>query len=296
MADDTEGGPPGDTAGARRQAGNAPPGPEPAERGGGSGLAEAAMLGLATATLYMLSAAVQLGYQDQFGFTYLTANVEGIAATVQFFILPLVCGMILAGLLALGTLRGRRLASGGRSAVLIERLLLVLPFTFMLAFWFITESPAFLHVARNTLIVCAAYLGASPQVIGPIMRLLRAEPTQFRAVRRPLLWGQALLGAVLLIFFGYDFGKANALHIGEVDVCLLTDDDPGERVVVQQTADVFVCARVDWTTREIFAEFTYVKLDQDRSVRVKRVVFAPSAIGVRLPAPAAAPLANPGGG
>jgi len=254
-----------------------------APTGGISGLAEAAMLGVATATLYMLSAAVQLGFQDQFGFTYLTANIEGIAATVQFFILPLVCGMILAGLLALATVRGRRLTSPGSLATVLERLMLFLPLTFAAAFWLITESPSLLHIARNTLIVLGAYVGASPQLIGPVMRRLQAEPSQFVAVRRPLLWGQVLLGAVLLIFFGYDFGKTNALHIGEVDVCMLPEDDGGERVLLQQTADVFVCARVDWETREIFADFTYVKLDQDRVVRVRRVVFTPSAIGVRAP-------------
>lgn len=254
-----------------------------APTGGISGLAEAAMLGIATATLYMLSAATQLGFQDQFGFTYLTANIEGIAATVQFFILPLVCGMILAGLLALPTMRARRMASPGSLAVLLERLMLVLPLTFAAAFWLITESPSLLHIARNTLIVLVAYIGLSPQLIGPAMRLLRAEPAQFAAVRRPLLWGQAMLGAVLLIFFGYDFGRANALHIGEVDICVLSDDGTGDQVLLQQTADVFVCARVDWETREIFADFTYVKLDQDRTMRVRRVAFTPSAIGVRMP-------------
>jgi hypothetical protein len=248
------------------------------------------MLGIATATLYMLSAATQLGFQDQFGFTYLTANIEGIAVTVQFFILPLICGMILAGLAALPTVRGRPLSSPGSLVTLLERLMLFLPLTFAAAFWLIIDSPSLLHVAVNTLIVLGAYVGISPQVIGPAMRWLQAEPSQFGAVRRPLLWGEAMLGAVLLIFFGYDFGRANALHIGEVDICLLSEEDAGDKVLVQQTADVFVCARVDWDTREIFADFTYVKLDQDRVMRVRRVAFIPSAIGVRKPLRETAPL------
>ena len=93
------------------------------------GLAEAAMLGIATATLYMIAAASQLGYQDQFGFTFLSVNVDSIAAVVQFFILPLVSGMIVAGLLALVTLRGRRISRDANAAISIERLMLILPVT-----------------------------------------------------------------------------------------------------------------------------------------------------------------------
>jgi len=253
------------------------------------GLAEAVMLGIATATLYMIAAASQLGYQDQFGFTFLSVNVDSIAAVVQFFILPLVSGMIVAGLLALVTLRGRRISRDANAAISIERLMLILPVTFLLNFTLITEHPAWLHIARNTFIVLAAYIASSPQLIGPVMRWLRAEPTHFVAIRRPLLWGQAILGAVLLIFFSYDFGRANALHIGEVDICLLSEDDPGNRIVVQQTAEVFVCARVDWATKQVFADFTYARLDEDRNIGVRRVVFTPSATGVRRP------LAAPGG-
>ncbi|MBK1662558.1 hypothetical protein E2C05_23560 [Paracraurococcus ruber] len=249
--------------------------------GGGLGIAEAAILGIGTATLYMVSAAAQLGYQDQFGFTYLTANVEGIAATVQFFILPLVCGLILSGLLALATLRAGRLAAPGGFTRLAERLMLPLPLAFAAAFWLITESPSFQHVARNTLIVLAAYWGASPILVGAAMRLLQAPPAQFAMARRPLLWGQALLGCVLLIFFSYDFGKANALHTGEVDVCEPNDDEAEDWILVQQTLDVFVCARVDWETRQVFAEFLYMKLDEDRTIRVRRIAFTPAAIGVR---------------
>ena len=70
---------------------------------------------------------------------------------------------------------------------------------------------------------------------------------------------------------------------------MLSDDGTEDRVLLQQTADVFVCARVGWETREIFADFTYVKLDQDRTMRIRRVAFTPSAIGVRPPLRAAAP-------
>jgi hypothetical protein len=247
------------------------------------GLAEAVMLGIATATLYMIAAASQLGYQDQFGFTFLSVNVDSIAAVVQYFILPLVSGTIVAGLLALVTLHGRRISREANVSTAIERLLLFLPLTFLATFTLITEHPAWMYLARNTFIVLAAFVAASPQVIGPVMRWVRAEPSYFVAIRRPLLWGQAILGAVLLIFFSYDFGKANALQIGEVDICLLGDDDPGDRIVVQQTAEVFVCARVDWATKQVFADFTYARLDEDRNIGVRRVAFRPSAIGVRTP-------------
>lgn len=227
----------------------------------------------AAAFVYLYAMAYQYGYQEPFGFLYLSLGPEKIVETMR----PVLLYFVAAGAVALVAGSLMRVLLGRRFGFRVITFgFLVLPvIIWVVLIWFIRVDRSQLG---DVVILTILYVLVDRLVLEGIGALLSYHT---QPITQPVFrYFQIALAGLMLIIVGYDQGKFDALHMAEADLCPPIGNDKTDRILVQETADTMVCVAIDRHTASVFREITYFKLPDDGTPKVfKTIPFHPVRFG-----------------
>jgi len=244
-------------------------------------LREGIALALITVLLYLTAGAIAFGYQDQFGFTYLSLGLEDLVISSRAMILQLVLAP-LALVLVWAILRA---AIPKVSLSLTGLMFLALPLAIVFAFWLTTfRTVDLLHFNIDIYLTLVGYY-ALELIWWAAHRGWPKFAKQIDTERVALRLIQACAGALSLLLLAFNLGVAEAE--GQTSFAFCPKDAVGvESVMVQMTDEVLVCAEVDVIKRLVYSRFRYVKIgdsgDESKlgGVVLETRTFSPRCIGV----------------
>jgi hypothetical protein len=236
---------------------------------------EAILSAGAAAFIYLYAMAYQYGYQEPFGFLYLSLGPEKIVETVRPVLLYFVSAGVIALILSSLT---RALLPGGYAFRVITSAFLVVPIIIWIGvLWFIRVD---LDGGRDLLLLTALYFLVD-------RLLLEWIREWFGRYTQPLTtptfrYVQIVIAGLMLVFIGYDQGKFDVLHMAEADLCPHPANDRRDRIVAQETADTVVCVAIDRNTATVFREVAYFKFPDDGTPKIfTTIAFHPATFGVK---------------
>jgi hypothetical protein len=218
-------------------------------------LNETIAIAFCSALTAAVAAAYQFGFQDPFGFTYISLGIEDIEAAMRDFLLPIV------GAIAVALVIGYILASSIRlseSRYISDILFLLLPPAISIAFWIQMGDLSILN-----------YLDASIPWILPAYYLL--DISIWRALAKFLKGrmkvpevgsyfrvAQVALCSVLVVAISYTHGRRDAYNIDYPTVC--PSFGGSNFVLVQMTGSMAVCARADFEKSKVYQDVYYAQI------------------------------------
>ncbi|MEG3126132.1 hypothetical protein U1738_19680 [Sphingomonas sp. GB1N7] len=238
-------------------------------------LKEGLSLALVTVLLYLTAGAYSFGYQDQFGFTYLSLGVEDLVVTSRPMMIQFVLS-VLSVTLAWAIFRGlvRRYAPS-----LVGTMYLLLPITLVVALLISSINlQDFSRLDHQTFWMLFGYYSFE------ILRLaiIRGYPIPMRQLADHLAQLRIIqmgTGAFLFLLLAFDLGVVDAIKQQSFDFCPRKDN--ADWVVVQLAGDIIVCAEADIGNKLIYRRFHYLKIkDGPDSIILENKGFAPRCIGM----------------
>jgi hypothetical protein len=242
---------------------------------------EGIVLAIITVLLYLTAGAMAFGYQDQFGFTYLSLGLEDLVILSREIVVQLALAPL--ALVLLWTLL--RSATPRLSLSLTEMMFLGLPVAVLIAFTLTTfRSGDLLNFTSDVYLSLSGYYIL--ELVWWATRLSWLKSLRFLANERfGLRLIQAGAGALSLFLLAFNIGVAEAEQQTSYSFC--PKDAVGvESVMVQMTDEVLVCAEADVAKRLVFSRFRFAKIGEaDGGAKAAPVVlevrpFAPRCIGV----------------
>jgi hypothetical protein len=233
---------------------------------------EAGLLAGLTILLYLTAGAYQLGYQDQFDFTYISLGIEDLVGSSRTFLIPLVIAFTcsVTGALAASVVVKRPRNTIFTLAVSAFPIVLTLTLAIMYA-----NPVDFWRVDRATWVFLGLFYVFEAAISVPAGRRWRARIGKRIAGIRTI---QGLVTTVLVVLLAYDMGVIEASHQRRYELC----STPGvTSVVVQVADDVIVCAEADLTAKLVYSRFFYLKIGEGEApVSLRIIEFQPKQIGV----------------
>jgi hypothetical protein len=241
------------------------------------GLSEAVLLAFATAVVYLAAGSYQMGYQDTFGFTYLSIGVEDLTWTFKSFVIPIAIAVVFVLIFALLF----RLVAGLFSfpVSVVWAAFPLFPLAAIVSLWIFYPQNIFLLVSRESIYLLILYYVIDPLVL----RLLSWRFFQLRQARPTadhLHVGQVIVASMLFVAFAYDSGRREAICPDYVEICANMVAGEPARLQVQRVGDLAVCAKVDWEKKWVYADFIYAKIDPKKPAQFLKKKFDPQCIGV----------------
>lgn len=228
-----------------------------------------------TVMLYLVAGSYSFGYQDQFGFTYLSLGVEDLVISSR----AVVVQFVLAVLSVTFAWAIFRISFSRLSPSLAETMFSSFPVALICVFLSTgVRIHDFDRVDPHSGWILGAYYGLELLCVAirrrrpRLMHRLENHLGEVRVV-------QLGAGAFLVLLLAFDLGILSAVNQREFSFCPRKDN--ADWVEVQLTGDVVVCAEADIAKQLIYRRFHYVKLkDGPDSIIFETRSFVPRCIGV----------------
>lgn len=244
------------------------------EKTRGGWVTETAILAFITGLIYTIAGSYQLGYQDQFGFTYISLGIEDIIAILREFLIPILVGGCVALIISFVIMFFRQTSTNSR---LINVFLLLLPLSFCLVFYISFGRGDHLSlVDKEVYWLLAAYYLLDPVIWGLISKWFRSSVF---AVPRDYYFrfAQAAVASLLLTVISYSIGVIDARNIRNATRC--PDFNGKGSILVQMTKDLAICAETDFDKKTVHQNILYFKIpDNGSSQLFHSIIFHPDFI------------------
>jgi hypothetical protein len=186
-----------------------------ATRGQSGFLTETVAIAFVTGLIYIMAGAYQLGYQDQFGFTYISLGIEDISEIMRNLLVPLV--IALAATMSLSYIL-MLLIKTEESNRLTSVMFLIAPVSVgSMCYWCYGRDRLNLIDVETYWLILAYYL-LDVSIWKAVYRLSRPSPFRvpldlhFRIV-------QVGVFSLFLVVLTYDVGVINALNLEKIEQC-----------------------------------------------------------------------------
>lgn len=242
-------------------------------------LSETVAIAFATGLIYVMAGAYQLGYQDQFGFTYMSLGIEDIIEIMRRFLVPLLIGLSATMFFSYIFMLLTKTKQNSR---LTSVMFLLAPVCVCGVFYWRFGYDHLYLIDKEMYWLILAYYLLDVSIWKALYRLshstvFRVPPDlHFRII-------QVATFSLFLVVLSYNIGIIYALTLEQMEK--FPDVDGKQSVLVQRTNDITICAEVDFSKKIVYSNFVYFKLPSNGMPKSFRLVsFHPTQVGALIDA------------
>ncbi len=248
-------------------------------RGRGSFLTETVAIAFVTGLIYVMAGAYQQGYQESFGFTYMSLDITDVVDVLRKLLVPLL--LALAATIFASYIFMLFIKTSENNQLTSVMFLIAPGCVCAIFYWWYARGRLDLINTEVYLLILAYYI-LDVSIWKALYRLSRSETFRvpldlhFRIV-------QIAIFSIFLVVLTFNIGVINARTLDDMEQC--PDFDGKQSVLVERTNDLAICARTDFEQRIVYASFFYFKLPSNGTPKSFQVVsFHPDQIGVTIDA------------